>query len=162
VLGTVPIEALDVDEDDSLYDVGLVDGAKGFDEGWGFIIVLVDFDVPEDFEARLVGVVHEEQGDAGVVVEVSKTDVLLVAAEIREADKPGIEDTNKPAGSPAMLDVGPAGLADRGHVEAVALLNEFLLRWAEAISLRGTLLHALILAPAAVFLLVFLDETGEG
>ena len=68
VLRAVPVEGFDVDEDDSLDDVGLVGGAEGFDEGWGFVVVLVDLDAAEDLEAGLVGVVHEEEGYAGIVL----------------------------------------------------------------------------------------------
>ena len=84
--------------------------------------MFVDFDATEDLEAGLVGVVHEEQGDAGVVFEIAETDVLLVAAKICEADEPRVDDTDEAVGAAAMLDVGPAGLADGGHVEAVAAL----------------------------------------
>jgi hypothetical protein len=56
VLGTVPVEALDVDENDPLYDVGLVGGAEGFDEGWSLLVVFVDLDAAEDLEPGLVGV----------------------------------------------------------------------------------------------------------
>ena len=83
-----------------LDDVGVVGRAKGFDEGGGLLVVLVDFDAPEDLETGLVGVVHEEQGDARVVFEIAKTDVLLVAAKIREADEPGSMIRTKPLGPP--------------------------------------------------------------
>jgi len=96
------------------------------------------------------------------VFEISKTDVLLVAAQVCEAEEPGVDDTNEAFGAAAVLYVGPAGFADGSHVEAVAALDKVLLRWAETISLRRTLLHALILAPAAVLLLMFFDETSEG
>jgi hypothetical protein len=162
VLRTVPVESFDVYEDDSFNDVGVVNGTKGFDEGGGFVVVLVDLDAPKDFEACLVGVVHEEESDACVVVEVPQTDVLLVAAQIREADKARVNNTNEAFGTATMLYVGPAGFADRGHVEAVAAPDELLLRGAEGISWRPGLFHSLVLAPAAVFLLVFLDEGSEG
>jgi hypothetical protein len=88
--GAVPVVGLDVDEDDSFYDVrccgiGLIGGAEAFDEGWGLLVVLVDLDSAEDLEAGLIGIVHEEDGHAGVVIEVSQADVLLVAAQVWEA-----------------------------------------------------------------------------
>ena len=88
--------------------------------------MLVGLDAAEDLEARLVRVVHEEEGDAVVVVEVAEADVLLVAAIVCEADEGGIEDVDEAFGASAMLDVGPAGLADGGHVEAVTALDEVL------------------------------------
>ena len=55
MLRTVPVEGFDMDEDDSLYDVGLVGGAEGFDESRGFFVVLVDLDAAEDLEAVWLG-----------------------------------------------------------------------------------------------------------
>jgi hypothetical protein len=94
--------------------------------------------------------------------EIAQADVLLVAAQICEADETWIDDANEAFGAAAVLHVGPAGFADGSHIEAVAALDEVLFRGAEAVSLRRTLLHPLILAPAAVFLLMFFDETSEG
>jgi hypothetical protein len=96
------------------------------------------------------------------VFEISEADVLLVAAQVCEAEESGVDDANEAHRAAAMLYIGPAGFADRGHVEAVATLDEVLLRGTERVARRTTLLHALILAPAAVFLLVFFDERGEG
>jgi len=162
VLRTVPVEALDVDEYDSFYDVGLVDGAERFDESGSLLIVFVNLDSTENLEAGLVGVVHEEERYAGIVFEIAQADVLLVAAQVCEAEESGIDDANEACGAAPMLHVGPAGFAYRGHIEAVAALDEVLLRGAEGVSQRTALLHAFILAPAAVFLLMFFDETGEG
>ena len=100
VLRAVPVEAFDVDEDDSFDDIGLVDGTEGFDECWGFRVVLVDLDAAEDLEAGLVGVVHEEEGHAGVVFEIAQADVLLVAAQVCEAEESGVEDANEALGPP--------------------------------------------------------------
>ena len=162
MLRTVPVEGLDVDENDPLNDVGFAGGTEGFDEGWGFLVVLVDLDSAEDLEPGLVGIVHEEEGHVWIVFQVSQADVLLVAAQVCEAEETGVDDTNEAFGAAAMLYVGPTGFADGGHVEAVAALDEILLRWAETVSLRRTLLHALVLAPAAVLLLMFFDQTSEG
>jgi hypothetical protein len=96
------------------------------------------------------------------VFEIAEADVLLVAAKVCEAEECVVDNANEAFGAAAMLYVGPAGFADRRHVEAVAALDEILLRWAETISLRRTLLHALILTPAAVLLLMFFDKTSEG
>jgi hypothetical protein len=122
----------------------------------------MDLDSSEDLEAGLVGVVHEEETHAGVVAEVSQTDVLLVAAKIYETDEARVDDTDETFGAAAMLYVGPTGLADGGHVEAVAALEEVLFCGSEGVSGRGGLFDALVLAPAAVFLLLFFDAWSEG
>ncbi len=111
----------------------------------------------EDLEARLVGVVHEEERDAVVVGEIAERDVLLVAAEISEADEIGAKDVDEAGRASAMLDVGPAGLGDGGHVEAVAESEEVLLVGAELVVAGERSLHALVLAAAAVFGLTFFD-----
>ena len=74
--------------------------------------MFVDFDATENLETGLVGIVHEEEGYARIVIKVSQADVLLVAAEICEAEKGRIDDANEASGAAAMLHVGPAGLAD--------------------------------------------------
>jgi hypothetical protein len=55
---------------------------------------------------------HEEEGYARIVFEISQANVLLVAAQIREADETGVDDTNEAFGAAAMLYVRPACLAD--------------------------------------------------
>jgi hypothetical protein len=94
------------------------------DEADGFGVVLgtrlMDLGAAEDLESRLVGVVHEEEGDAVVVVEVAEGDVLLVAAQVGKAEERWAEDVEEAGRPAAVLDVGPAGLGDGGHVEAVA------------------------------------------
>ena len=97
------------------------------------VVVLVDLGVAEDLEARLVGVVHEEECDAVVVGEIAERDVLLVAAEVGEGDEVGAKDVDEAGRAAAMLDVGPAGLGDGGHVEAVAEGDEVLLVRAELV-----------------------------
>ena len=61
-----------------------------------------------------------------------------------------------------MLDVGPAGLGDGGHVEAVAEGEEVLLVGAELVVAGERGLHALVLAAAAVLGLLFFDAGREG
>jgi hypothetical protein len=162
MLRAVPVEGLDVDEDDPLDDVGFVCGAEGFDEGWSFLIVLVDLDATEDLEASLVGIVHEEQSHARIVLQIAEADVLLVAAQVREADERWVHDTDKALGAAAVLYVGPTGLADGGHVDAVAALDEVLFCRAERVARGRVLRHALVLTAAAMFNLMFFDEGREG
>ena len=96
VLGAVPVEAFDVDEDGAFDDGVGFGGAELLDEHGGRVVVLVDLGAAEDFEAGLVGVVHEEEGDAVVVVKIAEADVLLVAAEVGEADEVGARTCTKP------------------------------------------------------------------
>ena len=77
----------------------------------------------------------KKRATRGVVLEVAEADVLLVAAEVGEAEERRVDDANEAVGAAAMLDVGPAGLADGGHVEAVAAVDEVLLGRAEDVSL---------------------------
>ncbi len=89
-------------------------------------------------------------------------DVLLVAAEVGDAESRWIEDVDEAGLAAAMLDVGPASLADGGHVEAVAEADEGLLVGPEYVACRTEFFHTGILATAAVFFLLFFDERGEG
>ncbi len=51
-------------------------------------------------------------------------DILSVAAKIREADRRLVQNPHKAGRPAAMLDVGPARLADGGHVERIAGRDE--------------------------------------
>ena len=123
--------------------------------------MLVDFDVSEDLEPDLVRIVHEEEGDAGVVLEIPCADVLLIATKVREAEEFGTDDMDETFGASAMLYVGPAGLADGGHVEAVAKLDEVLLIGAQSVANQGRLFHTLILTAAAVLNLQIFNKGCE-
>ena len=100
-------------DEDGAFDDGVgLGGAKRLEERWGGGVILVDLDAAEDLQAGLVGVVHEEERDAGVVLEVAEGDVLLVAAQVGEGDQLWIDDVDEALRAAAMLDVGLAGLAD--------------------------------------------------
>src|SRR5271170_7979632 len=99
VLRAVPVEAFDVNENDSFYDAGFVGGAEGFDECWSLGVVLVDFDAPENLETGLVGVVHEEEGYAVVMLEVAEADVLPVGAQIGESKEGRADDPDETFGA---------------------------------------------------------------
>ena len=74
----------------------------------------------EDLQPAAARVVDQDQRHPVVAGQIADADILPVAAKVREADRPlvqHLEEARRPA---AMLDVGPAGLADRRHVEAVA------------------------------------------
>jgi hypothetical protein len=121
----------------------------------------MDLDTSKDFETGLVRVIHEEQCHPRIVFQIAQADVLLVAAKVREADERRVDYVNEAFGAAAMLHVGPAGLADRGHVEAVAEGEEGLLVRAEGVSQRRSLGQPLVLAPAAMFLLMFFDKWSK-
>ncbi len=72
MLGAVPVEGFDVDEDGSLDD-GFW-GRRGAEDAMSVAAcesLLVDFGASEDLEGGLVGVVHEEEGYTGVVLDVA-------------------------------------------------------------------------------------------
>ena len=162
MLRTVPVEAFDVNEDGA-FDNGSGFGGMEFgDESDGFGVLLVNLRVAENLQAGLVGVIHEEEGDAAVVLEVAEGDVLLVATEIREADELRIQDLYEAGWTTAMLYVGPAGFADGGHVETVTEGQEVLFVGTEFVTEFGVLFHAVILAGAAVLLLLGFDSGSEG
>ena len=94
--------------------------------------------------------------------EIAEGDVLLVAAKVGEADEVGAKDVDESWRPAAMLDVGPAGLGDGGHVEAVAEGEELLLVVAEIVVARERGLHALVLAAAAMLGLAIFDAGSEG
>jgi hypothetical protein len=94
--------------------------------------------------------------------EVAAADVLLVATEIGEGDGLGIEIVEEAFGAAAELDVGPASFRYGGHKEAIESGNESLFNRAEAVAGVVGSFDTFVLEPAAVELLVMLDEWGEG
>ena len=162
VLRAIPVEAFNVDDKGAFDDVGGIGGTERLEERGLFGSGLDDLGATEDFEAGLVGVVHEEERDAGVVMEIADRDVLLVAAEIGEGEGSLVEDVQEAGIAAAVLDVGPAGFGDGGHVEAVAEGDEVLLAGAEGMLAGAELLHAGVLSAAAVLLLLGFDVGGEG
>src|SRR5271165_1034678 len=70
-------------------------------------------------------IIHQEQRDPVVRRDVAETDILAVAAEIREGESlvvDNAEETGRPA---AMLHIRPAGLRYACHVETVARGDKF-------------------------------------
>ena len=112
MLRAIPVKGLDVDKNCSLDDGVRVRRAEGFDEGRRLGVALMDLNAAKDFEAGLVGVVHEEKGYTSVMLKIIQTDILLVAAKVREADERWVYYMDKTFGTAAMLHVRPAGLAD--------------------------------------------------
>jgi len=149
VLGAVPVEGFDVNDDGSLDGSFVGGGAELLDEIGGFG-ALVDGGAAEYFEAGLGGVVHEDDGYAVVVLEVAGCDVLLVAAEVGEGDGAVVEDVDEARRAATVLDVGPAGFAGGGHVEGVAGGDEVALGFGEAVAGIAGMLDAVVGGTAAV------------
>ena len=80
--------------------------------------------VPLQFQPRLAGIVHREDGHAVVPREVALGDVLPVAAIIRETDGVVVQNLQESARPAAMLDVGPAGLGHGTEIDAAAAFKE--------------------------------------
>src|SRR5688572_1724593 len=78
----------------------------------------------KNLETAPIGVIHEEESNAVVAVDVARGYELPVAAVIGKADRFGSEDFHESGLPAAMLKVGPAVLDDACHVEAVALGDE--------------------------------------
>ena len=161
VLGAVPVEGFDVDDDGSFDGAFVIGRAELLDEIGGFG-AFVDGGAAEDFEAGLGGVVHENEGYAVVVVEVAGGDVLLVATEVGKGDGSVVEDVNEAGRAAAMLDVGPSGFAGGGHVKGVAGGDEVTLGFGEAVAGLASLLDAVVGGTAAVEGLLLFDEGCEG
>jgi hypothetical protein len=161
VLGAVPVEGFDVNEDSPL-GWGLFPGNFELaDQPLGFRGALVNPGAAQDLEPGLVRVVHKEEGDAVVMLQVSNADVLLVAAQVGEANGALVEDVEKAFLASAVLDVRPTGFGRRGHVEAIALLQELLFVGAKAVAQIVGLFDAFIEVAAAVQALLFLDEGSK-
>ena len=64
-------------------------------------------------------VIHEEDRDAIVVIEIGRRHVLMVAGEIGETQSVVVENLEKSLRSTAVLDVGPPGLGDGGDLELI-------------------------------------------
>src|SRR6201999_1272695 len=72
-----------------------------------------------------------------------------------------IEYLEKTFRASSILDIRPARLADRGHVEAIPRLDERTLMWPKPVARLTLLFDPLVLAPAAVPFLLFLHCGSE-
>ena len=110
VLWTVPIESLGLDQK-AAFDASAV--IRHFEPGQGRLVIETDdLRPPEELRPRLFRIIHEEERHAVVVHEIPEADILPVAAEIREADRGLAEHAHEPRRPAAVLDIGPAGLAE--------------------------------------------------
>ncbi len=115
----------------------------------------------DDLEARLVGVIHQEERDAVVGGEVAGGDVLLVAGEVGEGEGAAVEDMQEAGGAAAVLNVRPAVFGDGTEIEAVAGGDELLLEVAECFVARTEGGKALVLGAGVMLLLQALGCRGE-
>ena len=109
-----------------------------------------------------MGVVHQEQRNPVVVVQVASGDVLPIAAEVGETQRVLVKRTQEPHRTATVLNVWPAGLTDGGYVEAVAQADEQPLVGPDPIGNSGALDHPSVGPVAPVSLLVMLDLLSEG
>lgn len=131
VLGAVPVEGCQVDDDDALGAGFVVEEELMLP--FGGVVPRDVLDISEDLEARLMRVVHEEECGAGVGTEVAGGDVLAVAGNVGVGDGAVVDDVEEAGRPAAELDVGPSGLADGGDVEAVAAGDEVFFEVAEGV-----------------------------
>jgi len=80
-----------------------------------------------------VRIIHQDQGDAVVGRRVAERDVLPFAAAVGEGQRLVVEQVQKTARPAAMLDIGPTGLRQARHIEAVAFGDELGFGIAEAV-----------------------------
>ena len=126
MLRAVPVEGFDVDDDASLHARRVLRVCERSDED-GFLCAVDDARPAPDLEAPALGVVHQEEHDASVGIDVADAEILNVAAKVSEPQAFRIEhlqETGRPA---AKLHIGPPGLAHGGLIEPVARLDEFAL-----------------------------------
>src|SRR5262245_51683357 len=77
-----------------------------------------------NLEPRAPGVVHEEQAGAIVGREVACADVLAIATIVGKGECAVIHQLEEAARASAVLNVRPARLRDRRHVETVTVGDE--------------------------------------
>lgn len=121
-----------------------------------------DLYVAENFKACLVGVVHEEKGSFIAGAEVSGGNVLAVAGDVGVGEGVIVEDAEEAGGASSKLDIGPAGLAYGGDIEAVAGGDEGFFIVGEGV-VSGAALGQLFIGGAAPhFALDSPDVVGKG
>jgi hypothetical protein len=130
VFRAVPVERLHRDDHPTLDPCPIIGRLKAGNECR--LRVLVDQACASpNLEPALRGIVHQEQADPVIPVEVADRDVLAVAREVGIADRPWSQYLQKTHRSAAVLDVGPAVLAHGALVEAVTCTDELDLDGAE-------------------------------
>jgi hypothetical protein len=106
VLRAVPVEARHLDQHDRLRQ--LLPPRRG--ERGHQRRILHDPRAAEQLEPPPPCMVEEEQRDPVIARQVARRDVLAVAAELGEADRPRVERADEARRPAAVLDVGPPRL----------------------------------------------------
>lgn len=161
VLRAIPVPALEMD-DEGAFDgraVGLV--AHG-GEQHRIILGVHQRDPPQQLEPAAVEVVHDDQRNAIVLAEVAHAQVLHVAAEVGERERPRVQHLEEALGPAAVLHVRPARLADGGLEEMIGLGDELRLPRRQRVSAIGVGVQEGVLLPAAQFGLDLADGGREG
>ncbi len=97
-----------------------------------------------DLDAPALRIVDQEEIRLGTVAEVALGDVLAVAGEIREGDRPIVEHPQKAGRAATVLDVGLALLVGSGDEDARLRHDEFFKIGRDARSPRTLLFHSRI------------------
>ena len=105
VLGAVPIEGGEVNEDETLG--ATFRGNLQLVLPIGRVVPGYGFDVREYLEPALVGVVHEKEGGAIVGAEVASGDVLAVAGDVSVGEGAIVDHVEESGRAAAELNVGP-------------------------------------------------------
>jgi len=104
-LRAVPVEAHHFDEEEALdFAAHFGRGRELVGEG-AMLAGVEDFGVAEDSQALAIRVIHEEERDAVVAVEIAGGEHLAVAFEIREAELMRAEHAQEARGAAAVLNV---------------------------------------------------------
>jgi hypothetical protein len=124
VLGTVPVISFDGDDDCAL-GAGAVAGNFQTRDQARIIAALNQSSTSHDLQAPPIRIVHQHQGDAIIALQIPGTDVLHIAAKVRVADRPIVQDLEKAGRSATKLYIRPAGLTHARLIEPVAFADEF-------------------------------------
>lgn len=116
----------------------------------------------QNFEPLLTRVIHQEQGDAIVALQIADTDVLLIAMQVRKGQRALVDGVQKALWSAAKLNIGPTRLAGRSHVKAVTGCDELALIISQGIVCGTKVFDPLVLPPAAVLFLLLFHTGGKG
>jgi len=95
--------------------------------------------VPHDLQARLLRIIHQEKSDPIRPGEIARREQLTITLIVGEGERGGTEHAQKSGWAAAMLNVGPAGFADRRQIETIARADEIDLVVRQQIALRRSL-----------------------
>ena len=121
VLGAVDVPGFDGEDDGPLDLARIVRVAQPLQQ---LGVVLDHPGSAPQLDPLLVGVVHQEEERPGVLRQVAERDVLAVAAEVGEGQRPVVQHLQEARRSASMLDVRlPLG-AGRAKVEHIQPRHE--------------------------------------